>query len=479
MSFVSVSFAAFFLGVIVLRMSVWRDGLGQGFIAGLTLLSLVFYGWHVPSYLALILLSTATDYVAGLAIESAAGRPRARRGWLVASLIVNLGLLGTFKYTGLLLETAGTLAALFGLDANTPAVEIVLPLGISFYTFQSLSYTIDVYRGHLRAERSFWRFGLYVAFFPQLVAGPIVRAREFFYQLDRRRRPRLRVFAAAGYLVLRGLFLKLVVADNLGAIVDEQWATAAEPGAPPQLACSLLVFFSCQLFCDFAGYTDIARGFAYMLGFRLPVNFDAPFIAASFREFWQRWHITLSQWMRDYLYLPLGGGRLGRGRGLANLVAVMAISGLWHGANPTFVLWGLVHGAAAALERVLGVGSRGRAGGAGVAGAVLWFGVVQIVWILSMALFRGESAAQAWQILANAVLGAGPTSPAEPSGWAGIVIGWWFTGPVWALHLRAFLGEKLGLGEPGRLERAVYAGAMGYAVLTLYAGARGFIYFQF
>ena len=476
MSFVSASFAALYVVAIALRWTAGRSGRSTGYLLALYGLSLVFYGWHVPSYLVLILVSTATDYVAARAMEGIAERPRARRAWLLGSLAVNLGLLGSFKYAGLLAETAGSLVALMGFDADTPAVEIVLPIGLSFYTFQSMSYTIDVYRGRLPAERSFWRLGLYVAFFPQLVAGPIVRAGDFLYQLSRPRRPRARVFWVGGYLILRGLFLKMVVADNLGAIVDERWADAAAPDAAPLLAVCMLVFFSCQLFCDFAGYSDIARGLAYQLGFRLPVNFDAPYIATSFREFWRRWHITLSQWMRDYVYIPLGGNRRGPRRALVNLLLVMAVSGLWHGANVTFVLWGVLHGVAAAVERGFGIARDGRA--PSHLRSLLWFAVVQIVWILSMALFRAENTAQAGAILGNALSGVG-VAGAESDGWAQVVTGWWFTLPVWGLHLRVLLGEKLGVGEAGVLERAIYAGAMLFALLTLYATPRGFIYFQF
>ncbi len=479
MSFISVSFLVLYVVAIGLRLSIGRTSRTPLYLAALYGLSLAFYGWHVPSYLVLILLSTLTDYGAALAIDAAEINSPSRRRWLVASLAINLGLLGYFKYTGLLVETTNLIATWAGLNASLPVVEIVLPIGISFYTFQSMSYTIDVYRGHMSAERSFWRFGLYVSFFPQLVAGPIVRARDFLYQLPRRRTPHARVFMAGGYLVLRGLFLKMVVADNLGLLVDQFWSDAATPGASPLLAASMLVFFSCQLFCDFAGYSDIACGLAYPLGFRLPVNFDAPFIATSFREFWRRWHITLSEWMRDYVYVPLGGARRGSGRALSNLIIVMAVSGLWHGAHFTFLLWGVLHGLAAAAERLLGWGYPPKATGwAGRIRTLFWFIVVQAIWIISMALFRAESLPEAGTILHNILASSGAT-PTAPISWERIVTGWWFTLPVWLLHARVLATERIQVPAAGRVERAIYAGFMGYALLSLYAGTRSFIYFQF
>ncbi len=517
MSFISASFAALYLLAMLLRLSVGRNKQSSAYLIGLGLCSLIFYGWHVPAYLVLISASILTDYVAARGIEAASAHPGKRKRWLIVSLVINLGLLGYFKYTGLLLQIAGDPAVLVGFDASLAVVEIVLPVGISFYTFQSMSYTIDVYRGKLPAERSFWRFGLYVAFFPQLVAGPIVRAGEFLYQLPRRRRIRGRVFFAGSYLMLRGFFLKVVIADNLGVVVDDHWEAATASSAPPLLAFSLLGFYSCQLFCDFAGYSDIARGLAYQLGFRLPVNFRAPFIAMSFREFWQRWHITLSQWMRDYVYIVLGGNRGGRARSLLNLVLVMWVSGLWHGANLTFVLWGALHGVAAALERLLGIGMRGVSAGSASGleggarstrwgplarlGGVLWFVGVQLVWILSMGIFRAENLSEAGAILSNALssvmllsggdAGVGAAAAVAAAGvdvdlaalfsdgWAAIVTGWLLTLPVWLLHLRTLASEKFGVAESGVIERSVVAGIMAYGIATLYASTRGFIYFQF
>ncbi len=469
MSFLSVSFLFLFFLALALRGATRRSN--RSYVFGLLLLSWAFYSWHVPKYFALILFSTCVDYFAARVIAAAPGSATARRkGILSLSLLLNLGLLGYFKYGGFVAQNIATSGLWQFVDP-----EIVLPIGISFYTFQSMSYTIDVYRGDIPAEKSFVRLACYIAFFPQLVAGPIVRARDFLYQLERDRGFRGRVFFEGAYLIVRGLFLKVVVADNLGRVVDTHWESAASETGGGLLALSMLAFFSCQLFCDFAGYTDIARGLAYQLGFRLPINFDAPYIAATFSDFWRRWHITLSRWFRDYLYIPLGGNRHGRARTLVNVTAVMVIAGLWHGASWTFVMWGALHGLALAIERTLGF-SRGPQGRLASMG---WYLVVQVTWILSMGLFRAEDLSQSTRVVGNAVagivslVGGGLGSLDDLT-----VLGWYFVAPVVALHLRSAMIRSSGLGMK-RFEMPIYAGAMLAAVLALYTTEQQFIYFQF
>jgi len=472
MSFVSVSFALLYLVALALRAATRTTE--TVYVLGILALSWIFYAWQVPWYIVLLLFSTGVDYVAARLIAATPpSSARARRGLLVASVALNLGLLGYFKYAGFLIESFADVTG----NTSLTAPEIVLPIGISFYTFQSMSYTIDVYLGHIPAERSFLRLACYIAFFPQLVAGPIVRAGDFLYQFERRRGLRLRVFTEGAYLIVRGLFLKVVVADNLGRIVDAHWQRAAAGDAPPFVALSVLVFFACQLFCDFAGYTDIARGVAYQLGFRLPINFDVPYLAATFTDFWHRWHITLSTWFRDYAYIPLGGNRRGRARAYVNLILVMLVAGLWHGARWTFVVWGATHGLAVAVERALGLARGSRRSSV----ALVWYLVVQLTWILSMGMFRAESAAQGWSIIRNAVVGmtALTVGITLPAGEGLIAFGWWMTLPVVALHVRALLTEQYGVPRPAAYERTVYAGAMVAAILTLYTTTRQFIYFQF
>jgi alginate O-acetyltransferase complex protein AlgI len=478
MSFISFSFIALYFAALFIRWGTPPRAGTSGTtlrVTGLLLLSWVFYAWHVPWYIFLILASTAVDYLAALALDTPAastGSNSKRRAILVASLVTNLGLLGYFKYAGFLVSAFNEAS---GSGFSVP--QILLPIGISFYTFQSMSYTIDVYRGQIRADRNFLRLACYIAFFPQLVAGPIVRASEFLYQFARKRRFHTHIFIFGGYLILRGLFLKMVVADNLGEIIDQYWVQAA--GEPQgSLALAMLVFFACQLFCDFAGYVDIARGVAYQLGFRLPINFNAPYLARSFSEFWRRWHITLSGWMRDYLYIPLGGNRKGRLRGYTNLMLVMLISGLWHGANWTFILWGGSLGLMLVIERILGMGRTGLS----PLKTLPWFMLVQACWILSMGLFRASDLEQGKAIISNALLGIQtlPTNGLDVLGTEGLIIlGWWFTVPVWLLHGRTWLTENTVIGEPRIFERVSVAGVMLAALLMLYASGQQFIYFQF
>ena len=285
------------------------------------------------------------DFLVGRALHSA--RSPARSRLLIVSLAANLGLLGFFKYYNFL---AGSLAGLLGFSPRTVHLDIILPVGISFYTFQSMSYTIDIYRGKLQPVKRLSDFALYVAFFPQLVAGPIVRAREFFPQFFQWRPPG-RVTTEKGIgLVLTGLVKKMVLADHFASISDLYFGNvAAHPGAWE--AWSGTFAFAMQIFFDFSGYTDIARGCGRLLGYEFPVNFRRPYLAGSITEFWRRWHISLSSWLRDYLYIPLGGNRRGRLRTYENLMVTMLLGGLWHGASWNFVLWGGFHGLLLAVER--------------------------------------------------------------------------------------------------------------------------------
>ncbi|MBT4523069.1 MAG: MBOAT family protein [Halieaceae bacterium] len=479
MNFISYSFVALYLVALTLRWGLplvfTRSREYDITVHCISLLGLswLFYAWHVPWYMFLILTSTVVNYGAARNIDRAqTSSINHRRATLAIAVIINLGLLGYFKYAGFLMSSVNQIA---GSGFSVP--DIILPIGISFFTFQAMSYTIDVYRGTIKAEQSFLKVACYIAFFPQLVAGPIVRASDLLYQFSRRRHFHIKVFLSGGYLVLRGLFLKMVVADNLGSIIDQHWALASQEGQGA-LALALLVFFACQLFCDFAGYVDIARGVAYQLGFRLPLNFNAPYIATSFSDFWRRWHITLSQWMRDYLYITLGGSRGGAGRVYFNLLLVMFVSGLWHGANWTFALWGGMLGAGLVIERGLRMNQTHRH--KFMTG--MWFLVVQLTWIFSMALFRAADIDEGLAIMTVAFDGlvSLPLGGLDYSGTKGmIVLGWWFTLPVWLLHGRALLAERSRLGPASVHERSLYAGIMLATLLVIYNSSQQFIYFQF
>lgn len=312
----------------------------------LLLASYFFYASNNGWILSLLLASTAVDYFAALKIENVVG-PRAKKTWLILSMIANLGMLGFFKYYNFFAESF--IAA--GFPART--LDIILPVGISFYTFQSMSYTIDVYRGRLKAEKSFLNFAFYVAFFPQLVAGPIVRAKYFLHQVPEKPRLNLRMLEGSLYLVFTGLFKKIVLGDTLG---DFAGAAFDDPGSIGAVTAWLgLYAFTFQIYFDFSGYTDIAIGCARLLGYRLPPNFRRPYTAASFSEFWRRWHISLSYWLRDYLYIPLGGGRGSKIFNMRNLMITMLLGGLWHGAAWNFVIWGGIHGLMLAGERAFGM----------------------------------------------------------------------------------------------------------------------------
>lgn len=473
MNFVSWAFGALFAVVFAARLTVGRRKIESPYVAVLLLSSLVFYAWHVPVYLLVLLGSALVDYAAALSMGGLAPAQRGRRrALLIASLVANLGLLSFFKYGAFAAHAAEDVAALAGWSLRLPEVNLVLPMGISFYTFQTLSYTIDVYRGELAPVRHFWRFILFISFFPQLVAGPIVRASEFLPQMPRPRRLRLRVFYEGVWLVIAGLFLKMVCADNLAAYVDEYWARGSAPGTDATFSLWLSVMFSGQIFADFCGYSTIARGLGYLLGYRFPINFNAPYIAGTFKGFWERWHITLSRWLRDYLYLPLGGNRGSRTRTYVNLLAVMLLGGLWHGAAYTFIVWGAIHGACLALERALQMHRRdGPYRAPWLRGA--WALTVQAAVLVAWVYFRSTTVAGATSFVANVAFGEWRL----PEGWMlGSLL---FLSPLLAMHVHAWLQDRHLVASLGAGAKAALAAGMTYGILSLYGSTSDFIYFQF
>ncbi len=336
----------------------------------LLLASYVFYGWWHPYYLILILFSTAVDYWCVRAMDhfkpvdsTSGGHGRqifqSRKFWLIVSLVNNLGTLGFFKYAGFFVQNLNSFFNSSGLGWTIPSPdswmpfgwEYLLPVGISFYTFQSMSYTIDFYRGHLAVERSFIRFATYVSFFPQLVAGPIERATRLLPQFSESRPVDFRAVSTGAYLFLIGLFKKLALANYLGLFVEQVFAFPEDHSTADLAAATF--FFAWQIYFDFSGYSDMARGIARCMGFELCLNFNHPYLAGSLGEFWQRWHISLSTWFRDYVYIPLGGNRAGPWRLYANLFITFLVSGIWHGANWTFLVWGLWHGIGICISRLM------------------------------------------------------------------------------------------------------------------------------
>lgn len=314
--------------------------------AALTLVSYVFYGWWSPWFVALMGVSTLIDFGCGRWIGAPNASERARRAGVTVSVTSNLVLLGFFKYFVFLQENWNRLLEVFG-ASSLPVLQVVLPVGISFYTFQSMSYSIDIYRGQARPARSLVDFACYVALFPQLVAGPIVRYHTLADQLDTRPQ-RGELFAEGALTFLCGFSKKILLANTMGVVAEACFDAGS---LPVHVAWFGLSAYAFQLYFDFSGYSDMAIGLGAMLGFRIPENFRSPFRSASITEFWRRWHLSLSSWLRDYLYIPLGGNRRGVGRTYVNLLLVMVLAGLWHGAAWTFLIWGILHGGALGFER--------------------------------------------------------------------------------------------------------------------------------
>ena len=351
MIFTSRDFLAFLAIVFTLYWSLPRKGF-QNVL--LLVASYVFYGWIHPWFCVLIATSTLVDYVCGRAMQHST----ARRSWLTLSLVVNLGMLGVFKYFTFFADSAIAAMASLGLEVEPLSFRILLPAGISFYTFQTLSYTIDIYRGQMEPRRNFVDFALFVSFFPQLVAGPIERARRFLPQIESPRSWQWERVSHAFTLIVRGYLKKLVVADNIAIVVNKVFMLE-EPTLVFLFVGALA--FAMQVYGDFSAYTDIARGCAKLLGFELTKNFDSPYLSISPSDHWRRWHITLSTWIRDYLYIPIGGSRVKTPLALCGVfVATMGLSGLWHGAAWNFVLWGIYHGLLIFGYHVLGFGGRWR-----------------------------------------------------------------------------------------------------------------------
>jgi len=471
MSFVSISYLVLLIISLLVRWLLRHKTNRNDYLLFLLAASLVFYTSYIPRYLFLLLALTGIDFYMGRKIAETANA-RLKSLYLALSIISNLGILGVYKYSEFFINYIKVLSYIFNhpVLANTQ-VDLALPLGISFFTFQSMSYTIDVYRGVIAPERRYWRFLLFVSFFTHLVSGPIVRARELIYQFDRKRKLWMGVAMEGGYLVVRGFFLKKVVADNLGDYVNNYWRKDFISNCSSSTAFLLAFFFACQIFADFEGYTSIARGSAYLLGFRLPRNFNNPYLAGSFRDFWNRWHITLSHWMRDYLYVPLGGNRVSELRLYANLFFVMLLAGLWHGAALTFVVWGVIHGIALVVERMMGLNQPNK-WPSWVTG--LWFLIVQGVVLIAWVFFRSEDMEQAVTLIGNCFKGNWGWEEGKK-----LLAGVAFTLPVVLLHMRGFLAEKGWLKIPQPMEKAAWCAFMLYCVFSLSGRDNAFIYFHF
>mgnify|MGYP001623024290 FL=1 len=429
--------------------------------------SLVFYAWGEPVYILLMLFTAFFDYFNGAMVDRFRDRPKIAKGFLISSVIVNLALLGFFKYSGLLVTTFNSATGL-----SVPVPEVALPIGISFYTFESMSYTIDIYRNRAPRQRSLVNYGAYVSFFPHLVAGPIVRYEDLALQLTDRRET-LEKFTAGVQRFLVGLFKKVIIANNVALLADQ----VEYLGSPSALTAWLgILAFTFQIYFDFSGYSDMAIGLAKMFGFEIPENFRLPYTSHSVREFWQRWHITLGTWFKEYVYFPLGGSRRGTLRTVRNMAIVWLLTGIWHGASWNYALWGAYFGVLIICEKLFLGKLLDK-----LPKFVTWlysFLAVVIGWVF----FSYEDMGQAFQML-GAMFGAGGVGVDNQGLYSLLTFG-----PM--LLIAAFCSSPL----PGRLTEKMRTGsvlskslwAAGYCALLVVCvcflvdnSYNPFLYFQF
>ncbi len=467
MLFTQPIFLAFFVVVFTVswlernntRRKLWLLGASYVFYAG--------WDWR---FLSLIAISTLVDYVVGLVLRRT-DAPRRRRAWLTLSVLVNLGILGFFKYYNFFIDSAAAMLHPLGVAVGDRALEIVLPVGISFFTFQSMSYTFDVYRRRLEPVTNFLDFALFVAFFPQLVAGPIVRAAHFLPQLRRFPKRSSVDFRGCLLLFLTGFVKKSCIADNVSPFVDPVFA---QPAAYDALSVWIAVlFYAVQIYCDFSGYTDMAIACAGLLGYELNVNFNFPYFAASVTEFWRRWHISLSSWLRDYLYIPLGGNRGSLLFTYRNLILTMLLGGLWHGAAWTFVVWGALHGGALVAHREwnrrLSLPAWGLLGRFLGTAATFYFAC--FAWIFFRAQSFGDAAVLAKAYLFFQAEGAKSLSPYLLISFVGLATAHWLCSCGWP--------QRLAKPLPDWGFAVAYGAAAAVALAFVPLRAQPFIYFQF
>ena len=366
-----------------------------------TLASFVFYGWWDWRFLFLIIGSGLIDFFAGKLIVRF---PKKRAALLIVSLMGNLGSLAAFKYSVFISENIQFLLGLIGIEVNLqnhiPEFMYILPVGISFYTFQSMSYTIDIYRGRLKPTNNILQFFTYLAMFPQLVAGPIVRAKDLLPQLKRVRKISKEESWNGFHLILIGYFKKVVLADNIAPLVNYAFSDV-NTSTSTLYWWVVMIGFAFQIYFDFSGYSDIARGIAKWMGLHFRINFNHPYISTSLREFWTRWHISLSTWFRDYVYIPLGGSRKGKFRGHINMWITMIVSGFWHGASWTFIIWGALHALYLSAERVLRLDSFFKKFPLGK-----WLALLLVMFqvLIAWVFFRADTFEQAFAIIKNMII---------------------------------------------------------------------------
>jgi D-alanyl-lipoteichoic acid acyltransferase DltB (MBOAT superfamily) len=475
-------FFVFFLIVYPVYLLVRRNN--QLMNIWLMIASYAFYGWWNPWYLLLLFGTSAIDYLMVLLMERSR---RTRTLWLVISLVSNFGFLGYFKYSGFITENLNTVLAQLGLPAKLPDpvaypnamlsllgvsedhlfTKVILPIGISFHTFQSMSYTIDAYKGVIPMERSFIRFLTFVSFFPQLVAGPIERAHNLLPQLQRTPVIRRQDLTDGLSLFLVGFFKKVALADYLAQYVDPVYGNPGQFQAPALILAT--VAFGWQIYFDFSGYTDMARGIALLMGFRMMLNFNNPYTATGLGDFWNRWHISLSTWFKDYLYFPLGGSRHGKYRTYINMFITMIVSGIWHGAAWTFVVWGGLHALGRCLTRELEQTEVYRERVPRLAKQLAVFTFVTFTWIF----FRAQSLTDSWLIISR-IFTTGWADPRFPMVMAILILAVWMYQLVYTS--RSSLRWLIEV-EPVRVSLAALM--IAYLAIVAQPSTKQFIYFQF
>ena len=468
MLFVEFRFLWFFLAVFCVYWSL-RENRSRK--AWLLVCSYIIYAAWNWKFLFLLMGSSLLDYFVGLMLA----RPensRARRGWLILSLCVNLGAIAFFKYYNFFVSSAAELLAWLGLPASVHTLNIIIPVGVSFYTFHSMSYTIDVYRGKMRAVSSFLDVACFIGFFPQMVAGPIVRASAFLPQLQSLRKFSGVDVRGALVLFLVGFFKKACIADGVAPIVDKYFGSPETYNASSAWLGVLL--YGIQIYGDFSGYTDMAIASAHLLGYELPINFRFPYLARNVADFWHRWHISLSTWLRDYLYIPLGGNRGTRWFVARNIMITMMLGGLWHGGAWTFVIWGTLHGIMLVLHRQWSVWKTRPAGLARVVNWLAW--PLTLYWIcVAWIFFRATDLKQAGIIAKSFVLGqsAGTHDLGVRMIWIVLVLG-----IVHQLNARGVFSTWWRRGS-SEIFAAGYGGSVALVLVLLPARYTPFIYFQF
>jgi alginate O-acetyltransferase complex protein AlgI len=474
MLFCTLPFLCFFFVVFIIY---WSTPWHRARVWLLLAASFYFYASWSPKLATIVLVTSAIDYLVARRMETSTAR-RGRQVLLGISLVMNIGLLLYFKYANFFLRSLEDAIQAAGGSASLPVLQVIVPIGISFYTFEAINYTVDVYRRKLPAERGLGNFMLFILFFPHLVAGPIVRARDFLPQVRRRKRPSWARFHLGGQYILLGMFKKMVIADRMALFADPIFAdpNRFHTGA----LWSGALAYALQVYCDFSGYTDIALGCAHLLGYKLAQNFNMPYISANIAEFWRRWHISLSTWMRDYLYIPMGGSRGSRWQTYRNLIVTMTLGGLWHGASWPFVVFGVIQGWYLIIHRAFRAFSERHMRlsavlqtAPGTAGRI---GFTFLFFVCSLVVFRSHTLKAAGAMLLRmwgAHAGLGLPAPAICL-WSALAL-------VALAHMLAQRGLWTRLLDhmPSPVRGFSYSGVLTMILLLAPVTSKSFIYFQF